>query len=98
MKKNIAVISTILSIVAFPTISLGVVPIDSGARFGDEAMKSRQLHTEIVELVRSSGYRCDSISALIKFNSSRGFNLTCNNYTYKYEIEDVGGRWKVTID
>lgn len=51
----------------------------------------------LAALVRLNGYRCDSISAARKFLSGRGFVLNCNNWSYKYEIEDKGGRWIVSV-
>src|ERR1700686_4072386 len=39
----------------------------------------------------------DQISAMVPFIMSRGFSLTCNRFRYKYEIEDRGGNWEVTL-
>ena len=53
---------------------------------------------ELVRLVRLYGYRCDSITFISEMFMSPGFDLKCNRYRYKYEIEDRGGTWVVTID
>lgn len=50
----------------------------------------------IVGFVRSKGYRCDSVTVARPFiGGGRGYVLECNYYSYKYEIEDRGGRWVV---
>lgn len=49
-------------------------------------------------LVKEKGYACDSIAAASPFAFSEGFNLSCNRFRYKYEIENKGGNWIVTID
>ncbi len=51
-------------------------------------------------LVRASGYSCASISNIIKhtpFSKRAGVTLTCNKFKYEYAIEDVGGKWQVTV-
>jgi hypothetical protein len=53
---------------------------------------------DFVHYVRASGYRCDSISALQQLASSNGFKLACDRLTHKYEIEDKGGHWVVTVE
>ncbi len=52
----------------------------------------------LVLLFRLYGYRCDSVSAASPYLWGYGFNLYCNRFRYSYDIEDVGGRWKVKVD
>ena len=52
----------------------------------------------LVNLIRGSGYRCDSISVIGKALFSRAFNVTCNEGMYSYKIEDRGGRWHAALD
>jgi len=49
----------------------------------------------LAALVRRKGHRCDKVTMINKHLFGRGFTLRCNNFNYKYEIEDVGGRWQV---
>ena len=72
-------------------------PIESGAVINEQLKGQYEVLEEMVQLVRASGHRCDSISAAIPMIFSRGFKLTCNRFSYKYEIEDKGGRWRVTV-
>ncbi len=52
---------------------------------------------QMVKLIRLTGYKCDSISAIREMMLSRGFAVVCNNFNYEYEIEDKGGNWVVTL-
>ncbi len=52
---------------------------------------------ELAHFARASGYRCDSISALQPLSTSDGFKLECNRFTFKYEIQEKGGGWTVTV-
>jgi hypothetical protein len=53
---------------------------------------------ELAHLVRESGYRSDSISALRPLPTSDGFKLVCNHSTYKYEIENKESRSTITVE
>jgi hypothetical protein len=52
----------------------------------------------LVSIVRSNGYKCDSVSAWRPWITSRGSTLTCNGFRYSYELADKGGNWVVTVD
>jgi len=44
----------------------------------------------------------NSLVALVRrpfsgFSSHRGYHLSCNEFSYDYEIEDKGGHWIVTV-
>lgn len=66
-----------------------------------DAIGVDQHHPELVQalttLVQLNGYRCDSVSALIKYVWGNGYTLNCNQFQYTYEIKDVGGRWSVEV-
>lgn len=72
------------------------VPIESDAVMSDQL--SGGVISPAVQLIRGHGWRCDSISAMQPFLMSRGFSLTCNRFSYKYNFEDKGGNWVVSLD
>lgn len=45
---------------------------------------------KVVRVVRANGYRCDSVSSYQPYLTSRGFELECNHFAYKYDFEDKG--------
>jgi hypothetical protein len=54
--------------------------------------------SELVHFVRASGYRCDSISALQPLQSSHGYRLVCNGFSFKYAIEEQDNRLTVALE
>lgn len=56
-----------------------------------EGMSSKQVQA-LAKAVRASGYSCNSISSARPFMIDNGWHITCNNWRYKYEIQDRGGR------
>ncbi len=81
------------------------VPIEPNAVMAPEMQEltdkgqiafQKMLNTS-ANLIRLNGWRCDSISAFTHFMFSRGFRLTCNGFSYRYEIQDRGGQWTVTL-
>lgn len=50
-----------------------------------------------VQIIRLYGYTCNSVSSLL-VGWKGNVKIKCNNYKYKYEIVDRGGRWVVCID
>jgi hypothetical protein len=59
----------------------------------NNSQRNLQHEREAKAIVQSAGYKCDSVDKMLT-----GFDITlsCNGYQYLYDIEDVGGRWKVT--
>lgn len=51
----------------------------------------------VAAMVRMNGYSCSSISNIRRFMINDGFTISCNNFKYEYEVENVGGRWKVSV-
>lgn len=58
---------------------------------------SVDLLKELIVFTKSSGYKCDTVSSARPFMNDKGYQLNCNNYRYKYEIEDKGGNLVVTV-
>lgn len=50
------------------------------------------------KMVKIYGYRCDSISAFRPLIFGTGYAISCNNFSYSYDVKDVGGRWVVTVN
>jgi hypothetical protein len=83
------------------TISISAVaetPIEAGAIVDKSVYKTPQLLEVLVSKVRINGYKCDSVSYASRMAYNPGFILGCNKSRYKYEIEDKGGKWQVTLE
>jgi len=52
----------------------------------------------IVKLLRAYGYSCSSLSSALQSSYDGSFSVTCNNWKYRYDIEDVGGNLVVTVN
>jgi hypothetical protein len=94
MNENSAEIF-LVSAVILPTYA-NAVPIESGARIS-RITNPQKLANAAAALIEAHGWKCDSVSALIPFLTSRGFTITCNNYSYMYETEDKWGNWEVRL-
>ena len=88
MKKLILALS-----IAALSFSVSATPFDQPVK-----SSSKKQAQAAANLIKAYGYRCDSISAFQPFIMGGGFTLRCNNFSYKYLIEDKGGRWTVTVD
>ena len=51
----------------------------------------------VMMIIRLNGYRCDTVDSIRPFLLSYGLTVHCNQFRYKYEIEDRGGRMVVTV-
>ena len=94
MKNYIAAIT----IIAASNQAIAATLIEPGAQIDKGFTKTEQVLKELVGLVRANGYRCDSITFARRMAMKSGFVMACNNARYKYEIEDRGGNWQVTLD
>ena len=56
---------------------------------------SRQAAITLAKFINASGYSCRSISDVRKMMFARGFTVYCNNFEYKFDVEDKGGRMSV---
>lgn len=53
---------------------------------------------EVQNLIKRSGYKCDTVTNQPSFSSWDGsVRVVCNNNRYTYEIKDIGGRWTVFV-
>lgn len=59
--------------------------------------RAQKLSNEASKLIRRAGYRCDTMSSFQRWVTKPGFTAVCNQFRYKYYIEDRGGRWTVTL-
>jgi len=73
-----------------------VVPISNYV--SDQVEVTRTQANAIKSLVRGYGYSCSSLSSAIQSSYDGSFSVTCDNWKYRYEVEDVGGNWVVTVD
>ncbi|MND42366.1 hypothetical protein D3C80_331390 [compost metagenome] len=53
--------------------------------------------SQLILAVLVNGYKCDTVSSAIPYIRGGGYTMQCNNYQYKYEIEDKGGNIVVTV-
>lgn len=74
-------------------------PLEPGAKYSRDWSRDRAqvLANEAGGVIRASGYRCDSVTSIHRWIYSVGFDVVCNDYRYKYELEDRGGRWTATL-
>lgn len=72
-------------------------PVELNAVINEKLEGRTDILEGMANLVRANGYRCDSISAARPMVFSRGFVLVCNGFAYEYQLEDKGGRWRVTV-
>ena len=49
-------------------------------------------------MVVTAGYECPTISSARFLVWNNGFKVVCNRGRYRYEVEDVGGNWIVTVE
>lgn len=50
----------------------------------------------LAKLINAYGYKCATISSVRKMIAKRGFTVYCNNFNYKFNVEDRGGKYSVT--
>jgi len=48
-------------------------------------------------MAHQDGLRCDSVTSLDHWEFSNGWTLRCNNFDYKYYIQDKGRGWQISI-
>ena len=54
----------------------------------------------VAALISASGYACSSISNIrrfLPFSSHNGYTVSCNHFSYEYEVVDMGGNWQITV-
>ena len=73
-------------------------------RTREHLKKDHQTVSGLVQLVHAKGYRCSSVVALIPFIFGGGYTLSCDAYSYQYDIEKLdetydrnSPQWEVTV-
>jgi len=56
---------------------------------------SRQDALTLAKFINANGYSCRSISDVRKMIFKKGFTAYCNNFEYKFDVEDKGGKMTV---
>jgi hypothetical protein len=87
----------------FPRITPAGLPIERYDAISDRMIDkgSTWLMKEIdavANVVRMSGYRCDSVSAMWPYITAYGYHFSCNHSRYKYDVEDKGGNWIAKVE
>lgn len=79
------------------TASPLATPIERDAVISDDFKGKADVIEALVTVVRSKGYRCDSVTRVGVSLFSRAIHLGCNQFRYRYDVEDKGGNWTVTV-
>lgn len=72
--------------------------IERDAQINEEMRTNTKLLKSLVNAVKKSGYKCDTISAAEPFKLTFGYTLKCNRYRYEYSIRDQAGNYTVSIN
>lgn len=73
--------------------------IEPDASIGPAELMTPARLSQMVTIVRSNGYRCDSISSAGESGIfDLGLRLRCNRWRYSYDMHDRGGHWVVTVE
>jgi hypothetical protein len=72
------------------------IAVEHGAKIDAKLKGEAKLVGGLVSLVKARGYQCDTISAIKPLSSDNGFNLACNHFGQRYEIENRSGDWVVS--
>ena len=84
----------VVAICCFTTFA-EAAPLEEGAQYesGWTPEHAQAIANDVSYLIKQAGYRCDTVSSVLKWFWGVGFNVNCNNHRYSYEIEDQGGNW-----
>jgi hypothetical protein len=98
VKKLLFAVILVMSCSAQAQPSSATPPIEKGAIVdADLLARAPEMPKHIAVVIRLFGYRCDSISQLRPMFGSRGYVVACNEWAYKYDVEDRGGKWEVKL-
>lgn len=73
-------------------VLLTILPMTASAAFDNPG--NRALAQEIV---KSYGYRCDTVTMILYSTWNGNITVACNNNRYNYVLKDVGGNWRVEV-
>lgn len=79
------------------TLNVERAPIESDAVLFEKDKASLDLIQDLVSMVISRGFRCESVSGARPMITSTGYVLRCNRFRYTYDIQDKGGQWIVNV-
>lgn len=51
-----------------------------------------------VSLIKSNGYRCDTVTRFRSKAFKETVEVSCNQHQYFYDVRDEGGIWKVKVE
>ena len=71
------------------------VLLEKGASVSKSLEENPDSLYEIVRIIKSYGYKCNSISGAYLKSFSKGVNVFCNDFYYQYLLENRGGNWVV---
>jgi hypothetical protein len=74
-----------------------VTMLFSGAYAVETNMTPKQVQAA-QKLIKLYRYKCDTVDSALRSPWDGSISVSCNGFRYNYELEDVGGRWKVTVD
>jgi hypothetical protein len=95
--KKFAVLVLTAIVLFIPITSFGGTPIENSVLINQKLRQNPDVLESLVTFTKAHGYRCDSISAADILMLSRGYELVCNNFAYKFLIKDKGGKWVITV-
>ena len=92
-------LSKLALVLSIAATSISAAPLEPDAIYKSDWTKkhAQALANDASMLIRRAGYRCDTESSISKWVFSVGFDITCNSYRYKYEVEDRGGEWEARL-
>lgn len=105
---NAAVLAGVLSCAVAPVVVAANPDIDLNATIEFEiepkayigpviskSRNSRALLGGLVGMIRSVGWRCDSIYEAFWYRPRLAYVVHCNGFRYTYHVRDRGGQWVV---
>lgn len=97
--KYALVILSVFTFIAAPSTAARAASYekDKDFRCSPSVSDCPALTDALVTMVRSQGYRCDSVSYVDKWMLKVGFTIRCNNFRNEFAIEDHGGRWIIKV-
>lgn len=73
-------------------------PVEHDAVLYKDTPEAFEFIDTLVGFVRKSSFTCDTVSSFSPMVMSNGFTLSCNGFSYKYDIKNNGGNVAVTVD
>ncbi len=98
--KPITLLFILITCIQIPSLTYaksGVI-IEKDAAIYDDIKGNNKLINLLVLAITTSGYKCNSVSAVRPLIFGHGFNVKCNNYYYSYDIKDEGGNWVIKVN